>query len=95
MSTSNAPAPAAATVAIDTGGTFTDLVAIGTDGSVRIAKSPSTPNAPLGALLDVLEKSASRRGCGSIFAAAPCGFRTRVRCTGARRIGPPLRAQNW
>ena len=58
MSTSNAPAPAAATVAIDTGGTFTDLVAIGTDGSVRIAKSPSTPNAPLGALLDVLEKSA-------------------------------------
>ena len=35
---------------IDTGGTFTDLVALGADGSVRVAKAPSTPDAPLGAL---------------------------------------------
>ena len=28
---------------IDTGGTFTDLVALGADGSVRVAKAPSTP----------------------------------------------------
>ena len=40
---------------IDTGGTFTDLVALGADGSVRVAKAPSTPDAPLGALLSVLE----------------------------------------
>ena len=45
-------------VGIDTGGTFTDLVAIGGDGSVRIAKAPSTPEAPLGALLSVLDKAA-------------------------------------
>ncbi len=43
---------------IDTGGTFTDLVAIGSDGSVRVAKAPSTPDAPLGALLSVLDKAA-------------------------------------
>ena len=43
---------------IDTGGTFTDLVAIGVDGSVRVAKAPSTPDAPLGALLRVLDKAA-------------------------------------
>ena len=43
---------------IDTGGTFTDLVAIGADGSVRVAKAPSTPDAPLGALLSVLDKAA-------------------------------------
>ena len=43
---------------IDTGGTFTDLVALGADGSVRVAKAPSTPDAPLGALLSVLDKAA-------------------------------------
>ena len=43
---------------IDTGGTFTDLVVLGPDGSVRVAKSPSTPDAPLGALLTVLGKAA-------------------------------------
>ena len=43
---------------IDTGGTFTDLVALGVDGSVRVAKAPSTPDAPLGALLRVLDKAA-------------------------------------
>ena len=43
---------------IDTGGTFTDLVALAADGSVRVAKCPSTPEAPLGALLEVLGKSA-------------------------------------
>ncbi len=42
---------------IDTGGTFTDLVALGADGSVRVAKAPSTPDAPLGALLQVLDKA--------------------------------------
>ena len=47
-----------AAVGIDTGGTFTDLVAIGADGSVRVAKAPSSPEAPLGALLSVLDKAA-------------------------------------
>ena len=42
---------------IDTGGTFTDLVALGADGSVRVAEASSTPDAPLGALLSVLNKA--------------------------------------
>ena len=57
MSSDHAP-PAAAALGIDTGGTFTDLVALGADGSVRVAKAPSTPDAPLGALLSVLDKAA-------------------------------------
>ena len=57
VSSDHAP-PAAAALGIDTGGTFTDLVALGADGSVRVAKAPSTPDAPLGALLSVLDKAA-------------------------------------
>ena len=45
------------TIGIDTGGTFTDLVAISADGAVRVAKHPSTPEAPMRAFLGVLEKS--------------------------------------
>ena len=45
------------TIGIDTGGTFTDLVAISADGAVRVAKHPSTPDAPMRAFLGVLEKS--------------------------------------
>jgi N-methylhydantoinase A len=38
-------------VGIEVGGTFTDLVAIGADGAVTIAKVPSTPHSPdIGAL---------------------------------------------
>ncbi|MCZ6678517.1 MAG: hydantoinase/oxoprolinase family protein [Candidatus Poribacteria bacterium] len=44
-------------IGIDTGGTFTDLIAISADGSVRVAKHPSTPDAPMRAFLGVLEKS--------------------------------------
>ena len=52
------PSPSPLALGIDTGGTFTDLVAIGADGQVRVAKAPSTPDAPLGALLRVLDKAA-------------------------------------
>ena len=44
-------------VGIDTGGTFTDLVAIGGDGAVVVAKHPSTPRAPVEAFLGVIRKS--------------------------------------
>jgi N-methylhydantoinase A len=44
-------------VGIDTGGTFTDLVAIAADGSVQVAKHPSTPDAPMHAFQSVLEKA--------------------------------------
>ena len=45
-------------VGIDTGGTFTDLVAIEEDtGEVLVAKRPSTPGAPEQAVLEVLDAS--------------------------------------
>ncbi len=44
-------------VGIDTGGTFTDLVALAEDGSVEIAKHPSTPDAPMRAFMRVLEQA--------------------------------------
>jgi N-methylhydantoinase A len=44
-------------VGIDTGGTFTDFVAIGEDGSVVVAKHPSTPQAPVEAFVGVIRKS--------------------------------------
>lgn len=45
----------ARTVGVDTGGTFTDLVAL-EDGAVRFEKVASTPNAPEQALLDGLRR---------------------------------------
>ena len=33
-------------IGIDTGGTFTDLIHVGADGSVRMIKAPSTPADP-------------------------------------------------
>ena len=44
-------------VGIDTGGTFTDLVAIGEDGRMVVAKHPSTPRAPVDAFMGVIDKS--------------------------------------
>jgi N-methylhydantoinase A len=44
-------------VGIDSGGTFTDLVGIGADGGVVVAKHPSTPRAPIEAFLGVIRKS--------------------------------------
>jgi N-methylhydantoinase A len=44
-------------VGIDTGGTFTDLVAIGEDGDVLVAKHPSTPRLPVDAFVGVIGKS--------------------------------------
>ena len=42
------------TVAVDTGGTFTDLMARGPAGEVRRLKVPSTPDDPARAILDAL-----------------------------------------
>ena len=44
-------------VGIDTGGTFTDVVAVDGDGNVFAAtKTPSTPDDPSRAVLDGLDK---------------------------------------
>ena len=41
-------------LAVDTGGTFTDLVVEDDDGALRIFKSPTTPDDPSRGVLDVL-----------------------------------------
>jgi N-methylhydantoinase A len=53
-------------VGIDTGGTFTDFVAIGDDGSVVVAKHPSTPRAPVDAFMEVIRKSGLSYGKAEI-----------------------------
>ena len=46
-----------ATIGIDTGGTFTDLVRLEKDGTTRVHKCPSTPDDPGRAVLAALEAS--------------------------------------
>jgi len=48
--------------AVDTGGTFTDLVLEGDDGAVRLFKSPTTPDDPVDGVLDVLGVAAAELG---------------------------------
>ncbi|MEZ5670704.1 MAG: hydantoinase/oxoprolinase family protein [Alphaproteobacteria bacterium] len=42
---------------VDVGGTFTDLVLIGADGSVRLAKTPTTADNQAGGVLDALDQA--------------------------------------
>jgi N-methylhydantoinase A len=46
-------------VGVDTGGTFTDVVAVDEGGVVRVAKLPSTPRAPAEAVLEALRQFAA------------------------------------
>jgi N-methylhydantoinase A len=46
-------------IGVDVGGTFTDLVLIDAKGSIRIAKSPSTPSNPAEGVLDAVERMAT------------------------------------
>lgn len=48
--------------AVDTGGTFTDLIAGEPDGSVRIYKAPTTPADPAAGVLDALTNAAGDAG---------------------------------
>ena len=49
-------------VGVDTGGTFTDLVEIGSDGAVFFDKAFSTPAAPEEGIIDVLRRVAEAQG---------------------------------
>ena len=51
-------------VGADIGGTFTDIVFLGPDGTVRAAKLLSTPDDYGRAILDGLRRPCARRGCG-------------------------------
>jgi N-methylhydantoinase A len=48
--------------AVDTGGTFTDLVLEDGDGRLRLYKAPTTPDDPIDGVLDVLRAAAADRG---------------------------------
>ncbi|MBS1886195.1 MAG: hydantoinase/oxoprolinase family protein [Actinobacteria bacterium] len=48
--------------AVDTGGTFTDLVIEHADGAFELHKSPTTPDDPARGILDVLAVAAAARG---------------------------------
>lgn len=62
MRPASPPRPLAARVAIDTGGTFTDLVARLADGRIVRLKVPSTPDDPGRAVLAALDALAERIG---------------------------------
>ncbi len=49
-------------IGIDVGGTFTDLVVVTAEGSIRVVKTPSTPENQSKGVLAGLEKAASREG---------------------------------
>ncbi len=48
--------------AVDTGGTFTDLVVETDDGEIRMYKAPTTPSDPVAGVLDTLTKAAEDFG---------------------------------
>jgi N-methylhydantoinase A/oxoprolinase/acetone carboxylase beta subunit len=52
-------------IGIDTGGTFTDMVCRGSDGSVRLKKVPSTRSNPSAAILSALAYAQSEWGVAS------------------------------
>src|SRR4051794_23301802 len=59
-------------LAVDTGGTFTDLVVEGDDGTLHLFKSATTPDDPVQGVLDVLATAAGALGDdllarGSVF----------------------------
>jgi N-methylhydantoinase A len=50
------------TIGVDIGGTFTDVVVIATDGSVRLAKAPTTPADFSGGVMDAIAIAAADMG---------------------------------
>src|SRR3990172_802724 len=48
--------------AVDTGGTFTDLVIEGASGELSVFKSPTVPSDPVQGILEVFQIAADERG---------------------------------
>ncbi len=59
-------------IAVDVGGTFTDLVVSDRDGRLRTFKAPSTPTDPSRAVFDALDRAASAIGCSTRNLLAAC-----------------------
>jgi N-methylhydantoinase A len=69
----------------DTGGTFTDLVALGDDGELRIAKVPSTPPAFERGVLDGIDKLGVRLAdVRTVFHATTATTNAAITRTGAK-----------
>ncbi len=68
-------------VAVDTGGTFTDVVAL-VDGRVSVLKVPSTPDDPARAVLDGVQQAVS--GSFDLVHGSTVGTNTLLERTGAR-----------
>jgi len=73
-------------VAIDTGGTFTDLIAYDErEKAVRIAKQPSTPSDPAAAIMAVMQEAGlSGKAIGAITIGTTVGTNAILERTGAR-----------
>jgi N-methylhydantoinase A len=52
-------------IGVDVGGTFTDCVAVGADGSVTLEKAPTTPDDQSAGVLDGIERLAAALGVAS------------------------------
>ena len=52
-------------IGLDIGGTFTDIVAVGSDGHIAYAKTPSTPGDYLGCIMAAVDAVAERLGIGA------------------------------
>ena len=59
-------------LAIDIGGTFTDLVMLDSVGNVVALKTPSTPDCPIQAVERGVELLADQRGLSAVELAARC-----------------------
>ena len=75
-------------VGVDTGGTFTDLVAVGPDGEVRLRKVSSTPTQPSSAVFSALERSdlALADSLGHFILGTTIATNAVIQRTGARTI---------
>lgn len=76
----------AARVGVDTGGTFTDMVAAEPDGGFRVAKTLSTPGAPSEATRDALARAAlgERGAVGTLVHGTTIATNALLERTGAR-----------
>src|SRR5690606_13166008 len=72
-------------VAVDTGGTFTDAVAVA-DGSLRIAKVPSTPEDPARAVHAALEALGAGSDAALLVHGSTVATNTLLERSGARAV---------
>lgn len=71
-------------VGVDTGGTFTDLVAIGSDGRARVLKVPSTPEDPALAVIQGLAELGLLEGSTPIVHGTTVGTNALLQRRGGR-----------